>query len=136
MRLCPIWPRTAKLLEALIKKQHAVFENPADQPVFVNRQGASLTQFGVRYLLRKYVAAGAKGSPALAGKCIHPHSLRHTTAICVLKAGVDLATISQRLGHSNLNTTMRYARADIDLKREALAYVFHDSDITGWLRRL
>ena len=150
VRLCPIWPRTAKLLEALIKKQYAAVQNPAGQPVFVNRQGAALTRFGVRYLLRKYVAAGAKGSPALAGKSIHPHSLRHTTAICLLKAGVDFATISQWLGHSNLNTTMRYARADIDLKREALAqvfpealappkggaFVFHDSDITGWLRRL
>ena len=75
-RLCPIWPRTAKLLEALIKKQYAAVENPAGQPVFVNRQGAALTRFGVRYLLRKYVAAGAKGSPALTGKSIHPHSVK------------------------------------------------------------
>src|SRR5271166_5637867 len=83
-----------------------------------------MTRFGVRYLLQKYVAAGTTAAPTLAGKRIHPHSLRHTTAIHLLKAGVDFATISQWLGHASLNTTMRYARADIDLKRQALAQVF------------
>ena len=83
-----------------------------------------MTKFGVRYLLRKYVAAGAMAVPTLADKQIHPHSLRHTTAIHLLKAGVDFATISQWLGHASLNTTMRYARADIDLKRQAPAQVF------------
>jgi len=150
VRLCPIWPRTAKLLRDLIQSQHGTVDNPADQPVFLNRQGSALTRFGVRYLLRKYAAAGAKQAPTLAEKRIHPHSLRHTTAIHLLKAGVDFATISQWLGHASLNTTMRYARADIDLKREALAqvfpeilappkggaFVFRGNDITGWLRRL
>lgn len=100
--------------------------------------------------MRKYVAAGAIAVPTLADKQIHPHSLRHTTAIHLLKAGVDFATISQWLGHASLNTTMRYARADIDLKRQALAqvfpevlappkgggFIFRGDDITGWLRRL
>ena len=107
-------------------------------------------KIGVRYLLQKYVAAGTTMAPTLAGKRIHPHSLRHTTAIHLLKAGVDFATISQWLGHASLNTTMRYARADIDLKRQALAQVlpdvlappkggafaFHGDGIIGWLHRL
>ncbi len=80
-----------------------------------------MTRFGVRYLLHKHLAAARAG---LADKRIHPHSLRHTTAIHLLKAGVDFATISQWLGHANLNTTMRYARADLDVKRQALAQVF------------
>jgi integrase len=67
----------------------------------------------------------------------------------LLKAGVDFATISQWLGHATLNTTMKYARADMDLKRQALAQVFPDalsppaaggvragSDVVEWLRRL
>ncbi|MGM4884880.1 tyrosine-type recombinase/integrase [Rhizobium sp. 62_C5_N11_2] len=76
--------------------------------------------------------------------------MRHTTAIHLLKAGVDIATISQWLGHSGLNVTMRYARADIDMKRQALEQVFpdvmssakdqtiiaHDGGILGWLRSL
>jgi integrase/recombinase XerD len=150
VRLCPIWPRTAQLLKDLIQNQHAGLENSADQPVFLNRRGAAMTRFGVRYLLQKYVTAGTNAAPTLAGKRIHPNSLRHTTAIHLLKAGIDFATISQWLGHASLNTTMRYARADIDLKRQALAqvfpevlappkggaFVFRGDDITGWLRRL
>ena len=75
--------------------------------------------------------------------------MRHTTAIYLLKAGVDFATISQWLGHATLNTTMKYARADMDLKRQALARVFPDAlsppaaggvragfDVFEWLRRL
>jgi integrase/recombinase XerD len=78
-----------------------------------------MTRFGVRYLLQKYVTAGTNAAPTLAGKRIHPNSLRHTTAIHLLKAGIDFATISQWLGHASLNTTIGYARADIDLKRQA-----------------
>jgi site-specific recombinase XerD len=150
MRICPIWPRTAQLLKELIQKQHAGVESPADQSIFLNERGAAMTRFGVRYLLQKYVAAGTTAAPTLAGKRIHPHSLRHTTAIHLLKAGVDFATISQWLGHASLNTTMRYARADIDLKRQALAQVFpevleppkggafafHGDGVCGWLHRL
>jgi integrase/recombinase XerD len=150
VRLCPIWPRTAQLLKYLIQNRHTGPENLADQPVFLNGRGAAMTRFGVRYLLQKYVTAGTNAAPTLAGKRIHPHSLRHTTAIHLLKAGIDFATISQWLGHASLNTTMRYARADIDLTRQALAqvfpevlappkggaFVFRGDDITGWLRRL
>jgi integrase/recombinase XerD len=150
VRLCPIWPRTAQLLKDLIQGRHAELENSMDQPVFLNGRGTAMTRFGVRYLLQKYVTAGTNAAPTLAGKRIHPHSLRHTTAIHLLKAGIDFATISQWLGHASLNTTMRYARADIDLKRQALAqvfpevlappkggaFVFRGDDITGWLRRL
>jgi integrase/recombinase XerD len=149
VRICPIWPRTARLLKDLIQSRGAP-ENLADQPVFLNSRGLAMTRFGVRYLLQKYVAAGVKEAPTLADKRIHPHSIRHTTAVFLLKAGVDFATISQWLGHASLNTTMRYARADIELKRQALAqvfpqilappkggaFVFHGNDLTGWLRRL
>ncbi|WP_144160550.1 tyrosine-type recombinase/integrase, partial [Paraburkholderia sp. BCC1885] len=83
-------------------------------------------------------------------KRIHPHSLRHGTAIALLKSGVDFATISQWLGHSCLNTTMVYARADMDMKRQALTQVFPDvlstssfvefalveADLVKWLRAL
>jgi integrase/recombinase XerD len=150
VRLCPIWPRTAQLLKELIEKQHTNGEDSADQHIFLNSRGAPMTRFGVRYLLQRHVFACAEVAPTLTGKRIHPHSLRHTTAIHLLKAGVDFATISQWLGHASPNTTMRYARADIDLKRQALAqvfpeilappkggaYVFRGEDITSWLRRL
>jgi integrase/recombinase XerD len=47
--------------------------------------------------------------------------------VALLKSGVDFATISQWLGHAGLNTTMRYARADLDLKRQVLAQAIPDA---------
>jgi integrase/recombinase XerD len=101
-------------------------------------------------VLRKRIAVCATDLATLRDKHIHPHSLRHTTAIHLLKAGVDFATISQWLGHASLNTTMAYARANLDLKRQALMQVFPDAprppragrvslerlDVAGWLRQL
>jgi integrase/recombinase XerD len=150
VRLCPIWPRTAKLLEALVATASSESGDVAECHIFLNRRGAPLTRFGVRYLLRKHLPKRLSGASDGSGRTIHPHLLRHTTAVCLLKAGVDFATISQWLGHSSLNVTMRYARADLDLKRQVLAQVFPNalgappagrlridgSELTRWLRRL
>ena len=150
VRFCPIWPGTAQLLRELVEGQRLANPEHTDGPLFVNRQGAPLTRCGVRYLLRKYLSLSCAAVSTIQGKHLHPHSLRHTTAIHLLKAGVDFATISQWLGHASLNTTMRYARADIDLKRQVLTQVFPDTlappstkdfspestDLEAWLRRL
>jgi site-specific recombinase XerD len=77
-RLCPIWPQTAAQLRELADRTPGDKAN--DTWLFVNRRGAKLTRFGVRYLLTKYIDASAKGVNTLKGKRIHPHSLRHTTA--------------------------------------------------------
>ena len=149
LRLCPIWPATTKLLRELIDKQRGDAD-PANALLFTNARGQQLSRFGVRYLLRKYVVLATRTIPTLGEKRIHPHSLRHGTAIALLKSGVEFATISQIMGHAQVNTTMRYARADIDLKRQALSQVFPEAlappragklRITGaemipWLRRL
>jgi integrase/recombinase XerD len=144
-RYCPIWPQTAILLRELAQQPPA---SESDY-LFTNRRGQQLTRYGVRYILNKYVTASTPAAPSLKGKRIHPHTLRHTTAIHLLKAGVDFATISQWLGHATLNTTMVYARADLDMKRQALTQVFPDTltggatypidtrtDLTGWLKKL
>jgi len=149
-RVCPLWPTTARLLTGLIAEAAASSVDPADRLLFSNARGGALTRYGVRYLLRRYVKKAIHAAPTLRGKKLHPHSLRHSTAVALLKAGVDFATISQWLGHAGLNTTMRYARADLDLKRKALSQVFPDalapprggrllidgSDMVSWLRRL
>lgn len=125
VRLCPIWAATATRLRDLAQWRSA---DASDDPLlFANRRGGKLTRFGVRYLLNKYLKASAAMVGTLQDKRIHPHSLRHSTAIYLLKAGVDFATISQWLGHASLNTTMKYARADLDLKRQALAQVFPEA---------
>lgn len=150
IRLCPIWPATARVLREYMERHRSAPDNPGDAPLFPNARGRPLTRFGVRYLLRKYVAAGSGAAASMHDKRIHPHSIRHSTAVCLLKSGVDFATISQWLGHANLNTTMRYARADIDLKRQALLQVFPEvlapplggrlrldgTELLGWLRGL
>jgi integrase/recombinase XerD len=149
VRVCPIWPRTAQLLRGLVAPRDRMELDAPDIPVFLNQHGRALTRFGVRYLLHKY-AAQASVLTSSARRPPHPHSLRHTTAIHLLKAGVDYATISQWLGHANLNTTMRYARSDLDMKRQALSQVFPEflaaprhahvlfdpSELSNWLRHL
>lgn len=146
VRLCPLWPRTARVLGEWLRAGHEGDPKP-DERVFRNRRGGALTRCGVRYLLRKYLP---QFRSAGGGRALHPHVLRHTTAVHMLKAGVEFATISQWLGHASLTTTMRYARADLDLKRQALATVFpgtagaprggqlrwHGVELTRWLRRL
>lgn len=122
IRTCPIWPSTATLLTELA--HHANPDNDSEAFIFTNRRGGHLTRFGVRYILQKYVKACTTSVDTLLDKSIHPHTLRHTTAIHLLKAGVDFATIGQWLGHATLNTTMTYARADLDTKRQALTQVF------------
>jgi integrase/recombinase XerD len=127
IRFCPIWQGTAQLLRQLIEAHCLANSEQTNMPLFNNRHGTRMTRFGLRYLLRKYLAISGNTSSTIQGKHLHPHSLRHTTAIHLLKAGVDFATISQWLGHASLDTTMRYARADIDLKRQALTQVFPDT---------
>jgi site-specific recombinase XerD len=149
VRVCPIWPRTAQLLADLVRRRSNHGVDNADTPLFVNQRGEPLSRFGVRYVLRKY--AQRSGVTTAASQAMpHPHTLRHTTAVHLLKAGVDFATISQWLGHASLNTTMRYARSDLDLKRQALSQVFPDilaseatahvlfdpGGLRNWLRRL
>ena len=149
-RVCPLWPVIARLLRGIMAEGVASPEDPASRLLFTNARGRPLTRYGVRYLLRRYLKKAARLAPTLRDKRLHPHSLRHSTAVALLKAGVDFATISQWLGHAGLNTTMRYARADIELKRQALSQVFPDalapprggrllidgSDLVGWLRRI
>jgi integrase/recombinase XerD len=150
VRLCPLWPVTVKCLRAHLEQRSRAQTDSQSTRLFTNRSGAPLTRFGVRYLLRKYVTAAAVQAPTLRDKSLHPHCMRHTTGLSLLKSGVDFATISQWLGHSTLNVTMRYARSDIDLKRAALSQVFPDAiappkagklridgaELTNWLRRL
>lgn len=118
-RTCPLWPQTAALLRALCAERQ--LEARSDARVFLNQRGHPLTRFGVRFLLAKYTVQASATCPTLAGKSLHPHSWRHSTAVHLLKAGVDLPTIAHWLGHASLNTTMKYATIDLEMKREALA---------------
>jgi site-specific recombinase XerD len=104
-RVCPLWPQTAALLRALLAERGVV--PSADAPVFVNHFGQPLTRYGVRHLLGRYAAAAARQHPGLARKRVHPHTLRHSCAVHLLQASVDLNLIRSWLGHVSLQTTPR-----------------------------
>jgi integrase/recombinase XerD len=98
VRLCPLWPATVKCLRAHLERQQRSQTEPHSARIFTNRHGAPLTRFGVRHRLRKHVAAAVALVPTLRDKSLHPHCMRHTTGVSLLKSGVDFATISQWLG--------------------------------------
>lgn len=118
-RICPLWPQTAKVLRSLLTERG--IDPASTQRLFRNRRGEPLTRFGVRYVLRKYANDARAVVPTLKAKRVHPHALRHTTAVHLLQAGVDLVTISHWLGHASVETTNRYAAVDLETKRAAVA---------------
>jgi site-specific recombinase XerD len=117
-RLCPLWPETADALRALICSFPASMKDT--KAVFRNHRGEPMTRFGVRYLLRRYAQRARSSAPTLAAKRVHPHAYRHSAAVHLLRAGVDLVTISHWLGHASVETTNRYAAIDLETKRKAL----------------
>lgn len=117
-RICPLWPKTMHSLRALLASLPD--STPATAPIFRNRYGEPLTRFGVRYILRRYAQHAHVQAPHLASKRVHPHSFRHSTAVYLLRSGVDPVTISHWLGHSSVETTNRYATVDLETKRQAL----------------
>ncbi len=119
VRHCPLWPQTAAVLRDHCTERQ--LEPASRTAVFVNQRGQPLTRFGVRYLLARHCERASQTTPSLAGKRLHPHSMRHSTAVHMLKSGVDLVTISHWLGHASPNTTHRYAVLDLEMKRAAIA---------------
>ena len=96
-----------------------------------------MTRFGVRYLLRCYAQQAQTAAPTLGAKRVHPHTCRHSAAVHLLRAGVDLVTISHWLGHASIETTNRYAAIDLETKRKALERAgpvvsTTDRSITTW----
>ncbi len=119
VRICPLWPQTTEVLRHLCAERG--LPHHASTPLFLNHRGEPLTRFGVRYILARYCERARTICPSLSRKRLHPHSMRHSTAIYLLKSGVDLVTISHWLGHASINTTNRYATIDMEMKREAIA---------------
>jgi len=117
-RLCPLWDHTAQVLRELLSDR---LDGPADTPVFLNVRGHPLTRFGVHAVVERTVARAATRMPSLNTKRVSPHSVRHTTAVHLLRAGVDINTIRAWLGHVSLETTNRYAEVDLEMKAKALA---------------
>jgi site-specific recombinase XerD len=120
-RYCPLWPQTAAVLKAFCEQRNLNMQSEAR--VFLNHRGQPLTRFGIRHILARCLRSACDTAPNLCKKRLHPHSVRHSTAVALLKSGVDLSTISHLLGHASPTTTNRYAKVDLDMKRKAIAKV-------------
>ncbi len=115
LRRCPFWPQTVIELSSLIGSR------PSTDHVFLNRCGRPITRFGVHTMVERYVKRILNRMPSLERKRVSPHTIRHTTATHLLRAGVDINTIRAWLGHVSLNTTNIYAEVDLEMKAKALA---------------
>lgn len=114
-RLCPLWAETAEAVRRLLR------EGPQrDGPIFRNNRGAPLTRDGAAHLLAKHVRAAATRLPSLGRRRITPHVLRHSCAVALLQAGVDLTVIRDYLGHVSVATTSRYVSSNLEMKRTVL----------------
>ena len=114
-RQCPLWKLTAGKLRELVDHR------PSAQPVFLNRHGQALTRYGIHTLVERYARQAALTTPTLRTKRVSPHTIRHATAMALLRSGVDNNTIRIWLGHVSLQTTHIYAESDLKMKAKALA---------------
>jgi site-specific recombinase XerD len=115
-RLCPLWPHTVNQLTDLIGIRDA------KEPVFLNRRGRPITRFGIYAMVERYANKVSATIPELVKKRVSPHSIRHTSATHLLRAGVDINTIRAWLGHVSIDTTNIYAETDLEGKAKALAH--------------
>lgn len=114
-RFCPLWSTTVEKLKELAG------DRKQSEKLFINQRHQPLTRFGVHTLVARHVATAVKKIATMARKRIGPHTIRHTTATHLLRAGVDINTIRAWLGHVSINTTNVYADVDLETKAKMLA---------------
>ncbi len=113
-RICPLWAETAAALRSL------PVDFGSDERIFRNNRGIPLTRDGAAYIIAKYVRRAAETRPILRGRRITPHVLRHSCAVALLQAGVELCVIRDYLGHATIVSTSRYINTNLEMKREVL----------------
>ena len=117
-RSCPLWPETVGALHDYLK--HRTAKDPAAQQFFLNANGSPLTRFGVRHIIGTYATKAKRQCTSIAAKAVNPHTIRHTTAMHLLRAGNDITMVSYWLGHANTNTTHIYVEIDMEMKLQML----------------
>ena len=147
MRAVPLMDATSGILGDHLRENCLQRPEKSEEPVFQNRQGGKLSRWGVRYILDKHVRAARDADPGFT-QPVTPHTLRHTKGMHLLQAGVSLEIIRDFLGHEGVTTTQIYARANLEMKRKALAKVAdpegfpeipswqRDRDLLDWLHSL
>ena len=146
-RLVPMLDAQTEHLKNYLEENrlHETFANM--YPLFFNSRKEKLTRAGINHIVQKYVKMARKENGMVIPENISCHSLRHSKAMHLLQAGVNLVYIRDILGHVSIQTTEIYARADSKQKREALekAYVnvnpneepiwTKDETLVTWLKK-
>ncbi len=114
----PLWPETVAAVEAYLKQRDPI--EPGTERLFLNANGLPITRFGIRHITRKYGAQVQAQQPSLPAKSLNPHTIRHTTAMHLLRAGNDINMVSYWLGHADINTTHIYVEIDMETKHKMI----------------
>jgi len=143
-RNCPLWPETVATLDAYLKRRRP--KDPKVQRVFLDANDVPISRFGIRHVLGKYAAQANSACPSIGAKTVTPHTIRHTTAMHLLRAGNDVNMVSYWLGHADINTTHIYLEIDMKMKRQMIEKAgapiitiprpWKKPDILLWLNRL
>lgn len=135
-RRVPILKNTTLLLKNYLLENTLDKDWKNEYPLFTNNQNHKLTREGVNYIIHKYVKSARKNSTIIPEK-VNAHMFRHSKAMHLLQAGINLIYIRDFMGHVDLKTTEIYARADTETKRKAIesaAPDLVDSNLPDWSR--
>lgn len=125
-RSIPLWSDTAAQLKGWLR----AYPKAPEQPLFPNRSGGQLTRIGLTERLKLAAKSAAEQYPELRKRRIFPHLFRHSIAMHMLQAGVDITVIALWLGHESTATTHRYIEADLAMKEKALLSLCAPSQTT------
>lgn len=128
VRTVPLLDDVAENLDAYIERFHEGEEPRSEAHLFYTVRGGEkrrMTEQNVRTLTAKYGAMARKVNPEVPDR-VHPHLFRHSWAMALVRAGMDLTLVQQWLGHAQLETTLIYARADTEMERRELAKAIPD----------
>jgi integrase/recombinase XerD len=149
-RIVPLVKEQVAILREYMQENHLCDSNKIQESLFCNHRHEKLTREGISYVLKTYAKMARQESPELIPERLSCHSLRHSRAMHLLQAGVNLVYIRDILGHVSIQTTDVYARADSKAKREALEKAYTEltpnkdanrewersKDLHDWLKRL
>lgn len=116
-RICPLWNQTSRLLNKLRQQ----LGSPSKGQVFLSARRRPLTRDGVAYVLRRCYRLAQQRHASLPKSASHPHTLRHSCAVALLQAGIELTAIRDYLGHASVATTSRYLQTNLAMKYDVLS---------------
>lgn len=141
--------RSTPLTRATVNTMKHYLAERANRPgtaLFCGPHGQALSRDALERRLATHLDTARNTCPSLVGKHVTMHTLRHTAAMNLLTAGVDVAVIALWLGHADTHSTDAYLHADMTIKQAAIdrtrppgvkAGHYHpEPDILAWLTAL